>query len=113
LIPRLLIPVTFHTYIFVTFDPFTFFLFPVSKWDPKFRDLMLLGSKVQEYSTCTYIYRKKDCKDKTDFHLAFRFDKLANENCFRFDKLANENCCLRIKLLGDCYYCVAGLPIAR
>ncbi len=32
---------------------------------------------------------------------------------FRFDKLAHENCCLRIKLLGDCYYCVAGLPIAR
>lgn len=21
--------------------------------------------------------------------------------------------CLRIKLLGDCYYCVAGLPVAR
>ena len=27
--------------------------------------------------------------------------------------LANEESCLRIKLLGDCYYCVAGLPVAR
>ena len=24
-----------------------------------------------------------------------------------------ESNCLRIKLLGDCYYCVAGLPTAR
>ena len=24
-----------------------------------------------------------------------------------------ESNCLRIKLLGDCYYCVAGLPVAR
>ncbi|CAG5097000.1 Oidioi.mRNA.OKI2018_I69.XSR.g14885.t2.cds [Oikopleura dioica] len=31
----------------------------------------------------------------------------------RFDKLANENHCLRIKLLGDCYYCVSGLPESR
>ncbi|KAJ8733696.1 hypothetical protein PYW07_014247 [Mythimna separata] len=26
-----------------------------------------------------------------------------------FDKLASENHCLRIKLLGDCYFCVSGL----
>lgn len=24
-----------------------------------------------------------------------------------------ENHCLRIKILGDCYYCVSGLPEAR
>lgn len=29
--------------------------------------------------------------------------------CFFF----KENHCLRIKLLGDCYYCVSGLPVAR
>lgn len=28
----------------------------------------------------------------------------------RFDMLSYENNCLRIKVLGDCYYCVAGLP---
>ena len=31
----------------------------------------------------------------------------------RFDRLAQNNFCLRIKLLGDCYYCVSGLPEAR
>ncbi|KAI8431274.1 hypothetical protein MSG28_001300 [Choristoneura fumiferana] len=30
-----------------------------------------------------------------------------------FDRLAAEHHCLRIKLLGDCYYCVSGLPEAR
>uniref|UniRef100_A0A7N8Y0S2 Adenylate cyclase type 5 n=1 Tax=Mastacembelus armatus TaxID=205130 RepID=A0A7N8Y0S2_9TELE len=35
-----------------------------------------------------------------------------NELFARFDKLA-ENHCLRIKILGDCYYCVSGLPEAR
>ncbi|XP_030635308.1 adenylate cyclase type 4 [Chanos chanos] len=28
----------------------------------------------------------------------------------RFDDIAKKNECLRIKILGDCYYCVSGLP---
>ncbi|XP_047008322.1 adenylate cyclase type 4 isoform X2 [Ictalurus punctatus] len=28
----------------------------------------------------------------------------------KFDDLAKKNECLRIKILGDCYYCVSGLP---
>ncbi|XP_051162832.1 adenylyl cyclase 78C-like isoform X2 [Leptopilina boulardi] len=39
--------------------------------------------------------------------------KVLNDLFARFDKLSNENHCLRIKLLGDCYYCVSGLPTAR
>ncbi|KAK9703136.1 BED zinc finger [Popillia japonica] len=39
--------------------------------------------------------------------------KILNELFARFDKLAAENHCLRIKLLGDCYYCVSGLPKPR
>ncbi|XP_042905332.1 adenylate cyclase type 5 isoform X2 [Parasteatoda tepidariorum] len=39
--------------------------------------------------------------------------KILNELFARFDKLASENHCLRIKLLGDCYYCVSGLPEPR
>lgn len=27
-----------------------------------------------------------------------------------FDKLSDVHKCLRIKLLGDCYYCVTGMP---
>ena len=33
-----------------------------------------------------------------------------NELFGRFDESAEKNHCLRIKLLGDCYYCVSGLP---
>ncbi|KAF5271309.1 hypothetical protein FQA39_LY08107 [Lamprigera yunnana] len=39
--------------------------------------------------------------------------RILNDLFARFDKLAAENHCLRIKLLGDCYYCVSGLPIPR
>uniref|UniRef100_T1J4X6 adenylate cyclase n=1 Tax=Strigamia maritima TaxID=126957 RepID=T1J4X6_STRMM len=31
----------------------------------------------------------------------------------RFDQIAQENHCMRIKILGDCYYCVSGLPVSR
>ncbi|KAL7031447.1 hypothetical protein ACKWTF_007015 [Chironomus riparius] len=39
--------------------------------------------------------------------------RLLNELFGRFDQLAHDNHCLRIKILGDCYYCVSGLPEAR
>ena len=33
-----------------------------------------------------------------------------NELFGRFDDIADKHNCLRIKLLGDCYYCVSGVP---
>ncbi|XP_049897082.1 adenylate cyclase type 8-like isoform X2 [Epinephelus moara] len=36
--------------------------------------------------------------------------KTLNELFGRFDRLAEEHQCLRIKILGDCYYCVSGVP---
>nr|XP_046229158.1 adenylate cyclase type 3-like isoform X2 [Scatophagus argus] len=39
--------------------------------------------------------------------------KLLNELFARFDKLAAEYHQLRIKILGDCYYCICGLPDFR
>ncbi|CAJ1078017.1 adenylate cyclase type 8 [Xyrichtys novacula] len=33
-----------------------------------------------------------------------------NELFGRFDRLAEEHNCMRIKILGDCYYCVSGVP---
>ncbi|XP_077361678.1 adenylate cyclase type 8 isoform X2 [Festucalex cinctus] len=39
--------------------------------------------------------------------------RMLNELFARFDRLAHEHHCLRIKILGDCYYCVSGLPEAR
>lgn len=38
---------------------------------------------------------------------------MLNDLFAKFDKLSAENHCLRIKLLGDCYYCICGLPVAR
>ncbi|XP_073843090.1 adenylate cyclase type 2-like isoform X2 [Musca autumnalis] len=39
--------------------------------------------------------------------------KTLNDLFGRFDQIAQENHCLRIKILGDCYYCVSGLPVSR
>nr|XP_042906415.1 adenylyl cyclase 78C [Parasteatoda tepidariorum] len=39
--------------------------------------------------------------------------QVLNDLFARFDRLAQEEHCLRIKLLGDCYYCVSGLPEPR
>ncbi|XP_074472135.1 adenylate cyclase type 3-like [Sebastes fasciatus] len=39
--------------------------------------------------------------------------KLLNELFARFDKLAEDHHQLRIKILGDCYYCICGLPDFR
>uniref|UniRef100_A0AAX7SJQ7 adenylate cyclase n=1 Tax=Astatotilapia calliptera TaxID=8154 RepID=A0AAX7SJQ7_ASTCA len=36
--------------------------------------------------------------------------KTLNELFGRFDRLAEDHQCLRIKILGDCYYCVSGVP---
>ncbi|XP_043192777.1 adenylate cyclase type 2-like [Amphibalanus amphitrite] len=36
-----------------------------------------------------------------------------NDMFGRFDQIAQENQCMRIKILGDCYYCVSGLPVSR
>ncbi|XP_033219941.1 adenylate cyclase type 2 isoform X2 [Belonocnema kinseyi] len=39
--------------------------------------------------------------------------KTLNELFGRFDQIAQDNQCMRIKILGDCYYCVSGLPVSR
>ncbi|XP_048254952.1 adenylate cyclase type 2-like isoform X2 [Haliotis rufescens] len=38
--------------------------------------------------------------------------KMLNELFGRFDQLAKKSNCMRIKILGDCYYCVSGIPSA-
>uniref|UniRef100_A0A7N9ATD1 Adenylate cyclase type 7 n=1 Tax=Mastacembelus armatus TaxID=205130 RepID=A0A7N9ATD1_9TELE len=37
---------------------------------------------------------------------------MLNELFGKFDQIARENECMRIKILGDCYYCVSGLPVS-
>nr|XP_015207213.1 PREDICTED: adenylate cyclase type 8-like isoform X1 [Lepisosteus oculatus] len=36
--------------------------------------------------------------------------RILNELFGRFDHLTEERHCMRIKILGDCYYCVSGVP---
>ncbi|KAK3508309.1 hypothetical protein QTP70_019536 [Hemibagrus guttatus] len=37
---------------------------------------------------------------------------MLNELFGKFDQIAKDNDCMRIKILGDCYYCVSGLPMS-
>uniref|UniRef100_A0A672ZQS8 Adenylate cyclase type 7 n=1 Tax=Sphaeramia orbicularis TaxID=375764 RepID=A0A672ZQS8_9TELE len=37
---------------------------------------------------------------------------MLNELFGKFDQIAKKNECMRIKILGDCYYCVSGLPVS-
>ncbi|KAK5618097.1 hypothetical protein CRENBAI_022296 [Crenichthys baileyi] len=46
-----------------------------------------------------------DCSPKDLVHML-------NELFGKFDQIAKENECMRIKILGDCYYCVSGLPVS-
>lgn len=39
--------------------------------------------------------------------------KMLNELFARFDRLAEKYHQLRIKILGDCYYCISGAPVER
>ncbi|KAI7804460.1 putative adenylate cyclase type 8 [Triplophysa rosa] len=68
----------------------------------------------------TYIHQYKDVsilfadiKGFTSLSMTMPAQELVrtlNELFGRFDRLAEENHCMRIKILGDCYYCVSGVP---
>ncbi|XP_026084986.1 adenylate cyclase type 8-like [Carassius auratus] len=68
----------------------------------------------------TYIHQYKDVsilfadiKGFTSLSMTMSAQELVrtlNELFGRFDRLAEENHCMRIKILGDCYYCVSGVP---
>ena len=47
--------------------------------------------------------------------ILFKECKMLNQNQYisftkQFDDAGEKNSCMRIKILGDCYYCVAGVP---
>ncbi|KAK7498928.1 hypothetical protein BaRGS_00009737 [Batillaria attramentaria] len=66
---------------------------------------------VQHYSNVSILYADivnftplaTDCT-------AAELVKMLNELFGRFDQLAKKSNCMRIKILGDCYYCVSGIP---
>ncbi|KAJ3597334.1 hypothetical protein NHX12_000862 [Muraenolepis orangiensis] len=75
--------------------------------DEMLRDMKKEASQkeMQQFNTM-YMYRHEDVS-------AHELVKLLNELFARFDKLAAKYHQLRIKILGDCYYCICGLPDYR
>lgn len=74
-------------------------------------DLMVHKISIHQYRDVSILFA--DIKNFTLLSMnlsAQDLVRLLNELFGRFDHLAEEHHCLRIKLLGDCYYCVSGVP---
>ncbi|XP_012552810.2 adenylyl cyclase 78C isoform X2 [Bombyx mori] len=86
----------------------------VSKVKGDFQEQQFNNLYIQRHENVSILYA--DIKGFTELSSkcnAQELVKLLNELFARFDKLASENHCLRIKLLGDCYFCVSGLTEQR
>ncbi|XP_047507401.1 adenylyl cyclase 78C [Pieris napi] len=86
----------------------------VSKVKGEFQEQQFNNLYIQRHENVSILYA--DIKGFTELSSkcsAQELVKLLNELFARFDRLASENHCLRIKLLGDCYFCVSGLPEKR
>ncbi|XP_076817208.1 adenylate cyclase type 8-like isoform X2 [Clavelina lepadiformis] len=69
---------------------------------------------IQKYDNVSILFA--DVKGFTELSTVLSPQELVstlNELFARFDGSAQRHNCLRIKILGDCYYCVAGLPEPR
>lgn len=66
---------------------------------------------VEKYENVTILYADiVNSMNLTDKLNPAELVETLNELYGRFDEAAEKYHCLRIKLLGDCYYCVSGLP---
>ncbi|KAH9634450.1 hypothetical protein HF086_008284 [Spodoptera exigua] len=86
----------------------------VNKVKGEFQEQQFNNLYIQQHHDVSILYA--DIKGFTELSSkcsAQELVKLLNELFARFDRLASENHCLRIKLLGDCYFCVSGLPDRR
>ncbi|CAH2069032.1 unnamed protein product, partial [Iphiclides podalirius] len=86
----------------------------VSRVKGEFQEQQFNNLYIQRHEDVSILYA--DIKGFTELSSkcsAQELVKLLNELFARFDRLASENHCLRIKLLGDCYFCVSGLPERR
>ena len=72
--------------------------------------LVIEKNVIRKYSISLRIFHGKFLNF---YPISHRLDcnvNTTNNYFFLYFQVSN---CLRIKLLGDCYYCVAGLPVAR
>lgn len=63
-----------------------------------YTDVSILFADIQGFTTLSMTMSAQDLV------------RTLNELFGRFDHLAEEHHCMRIKILGDCYYCVSGVP---
>uniref|UniRef100_A0A673ZWK7 adenylate cyclase n=1 Tax=Salmo trutta TaxID=8032 RepID=A0A673ZWK7_SALTR len=66
---------------------------------------------IHQYKDVSILFA--DIKGFTSLSMVLSAQELVrtlNELFGRFDRLAEEHHCMRIKILGDCYYCVSGVP---
>uniref|UniRef100_A0A8R1HGL0 adenylate cyclase n=1 Tax=Caenorhabditis japonica TaxID=281687 RepID=A0A8R1HGL0_CAEJA len=64
----------------------------------KYEDISILFADICGFTTLASEYNPQDLV------------LMLNELFARFDKVASIHHCMRIKILGDCYYCVCGVP---
>ncbi|XP_072935592.1 adenylyl cyclase 78C [Epargyreus clarus] len=86
----------------------------VSRVKGEFQEQQFNNLYIQRHENVSILYA--DIKGFTELSSrcsAQQLVKLLNALFARFDTLAAKNHCLRIKLLGDCYFCVSGLPARR
>uniref|UniRef100_A0AAY5L8P8 Adenylate cyclase type 8 n=1 Tax=Esox lucius TaxID=8010 RepID=A0AAY5L8P8_ESOLU len=64
----------------------------------QYRDVSILFADIKGFTSLSMILSAQELV------------RTLNELFGRFDRLAEEHHCMRIKILGDCYYCVSGVP---
>uniref|UniRef100_A0A8C6KYP9 adenylate cyclase n=1 Tax=Nothobranchius furzeri TaxID=105023 RepID=A0A8C6KYP9_NOTFU len=66
---------------------------------------------IHQYKDVSILFADIKCFTQLAINLSAQdLVRTLNELFGRFDRLAEEHHCLRIKILGDCYYCVSGVP---
>ena len=71
-----------------------------------FADICGFTPLTEKFTTRTVVDGKEVVVDRIEDLVA-----TLNDLFGKFDEAADRNQCLRIKILGDCYYCITGLPI--
>ena len=71
-----------------------------------FADICGFTPLTEKFTTRTIVDGKEVIVDRIEDLVA-----TLNDLFGKFDEAADRNQCLRIKILGDCYYCINGLPI--
>ena len=96
--------------------PISFFCgikFATNQWISIFQPMNTSKKYIHRFNNVTMLYA--DIKGFTALSTILTSENLVrtlNGLFAEFDKAAEKHGCTRIRILGDCYYCVSGLPEA-